>query len=99
MDFNEKVNPGTEAYAITISDKFINFQSDGNKMSVDLSFFSLYKQMINIGELKTLLKENKIIFYTYWNKKRLIALANEHNLIPKIEVEKEKKLRMLSTIY
>ena len=46
--------------------------------------------MINIGELKTLLKENKIIFYTNWNKKRLIALANEHNLLPKIEVKKEK---------
>ena len=34
MDFNENVNPGTEAYAITISDRLINFQSDGNKMSV-----------------------------------------------------------------
>ena len=34
MDFNENVNPGTKAYAITISDRLINFQSDGNKMSV-----------------------------------------------------------------
>ena len=41
-----------------------------------------------VRELKTLLKENRINFYTYWNKKRLIALANEHNLLPKIEVEK-----------
>ena len=47
--------------------------------------------MIKIEELKTLLKENKINFHTYWNKKRLIALTNEHNLLPKIEVEKEKK--------
>ena len=46
--------------------------------------------MIKIEELKTLLKENKINFYTYWNKKRLIALANEHDLLPKMEVEKEK---------
>ena len=46
--------------------------------------------MIKIGELKTLLKENKINFYTYWNKKRSIALASEHNLLPKIKVEKEK---------
>ena len=46
--------------------------------------------MISIEELKTLLKENKINFYTYWNKKRSIALANEHNLLPKMEVEKEK---------
>ena len=41
-------------------------------------------------ELKTLLKENKINFYTYWDKKRLIALANKHNLLPKTEHEKEK---------
>ena len=46
--------------------------------------------MISIEELKTLLKENKINFYTYWNNKRLIALANEHDLLPKKEVEKEK---------
>ena len=57
---------------------------------------------MNIRELKTLLKENKINFYTYWNKKRLIALANEHNLLPKIEVGKEKsedaKYDILKTI-
>ena len=46
---------------------------------------------MNIKELKTLLKENKINFYTYWDKKRLIALANEHDLLPKTELEKEKK--------
>ena len=34
MEFNENVDPGTEAYAITISDRLINFQSDGNNMSV-----------------------------------------------------------------
>ena len=45
---------------------------------------------MNVRELKTLLKENKIHFYTYWDKKKLIALANEHNLLPNIEVEKEK---------
>ena len=57
---------------------------------------------MNIRELKTLLKENKINFYTYWNKKRLIALANEHDLLPKIKVEKEKskdaKYDILKTI-
>ena len=41
-------------------------------------------------ELKTLLKENKIHFYSYWDKKRLINLVNENNLLPKIEAEKEK---------
>ena len=45
---------------------------------------------MNVKELKTLLKENKIHFYSYWDKKRLINLANENNLLPKIELEKEK---------
>ena len=45
---------------------------------------------MNIKELKTLLKENKIHFHTYWDKKRLVALANEHDLLPKTELEKEK---------
>ena len=45
---------------------------------------------MNIKEFKTLLKENKIHFYTYWDKKRLIAVANENDLLPKIELEKEK---------
>ena len=45
---------------------------------------------MNIRELKTLLKENKIHFYTYWDKKKLTAYANEHYLLPKPELEKEK---------
>ena len=45
---------------------------------------------MNIKELKTLLKENKIHFYSYWDKKKLIALENEHNLYPKTELEKKK---------
>ena len=52
---------------------------------------------MNIKELKTILKENKIHFYTYWDKKRLVALANEHNLLF-IQSLRRKKLRMLSTI-
>ena len=46
---------------------------------------------MNIKELKALLKENKIHFYSYWDKKKLVDLANEHNLLPKIELEKEKR--------
>ena len=46
---------------------------------------------MNVRELKTLLKENKIHLYTYWDKKKLISLANEHNLLPKTEPKKEKK--------
>ena len=45
---------------------------------------------MNMKELKTILRDNKIHFYTYWDKKRLVALANEHNLLPKTELEKEK---------
>ena len=45
---------------------------------------------MNIKELKLILKENNIKFYTYWDKKRLVSLANEHNLLPKIEIDKEK---------
>ena len=32
--FDNNVNANTEAYAVIISDRLINFQSDGNKMSV-----------------------------------------------------------------
>ena len=45
---------------------------------------------MNIKELKTLLKENNIHFYAYWDKKKLVDLANEHDLLPKPEPEKEK---------
>ena len=34
MHFNENPLAGTHAYVVTISDRLINFQSDGNKMSV-----------------------------------------------------------------
>ena len=34
MEFNDQVPLGTEAYAVIISDRLINFQSDGNKFSV-----------------------------------------------------------------
>ena len=45
---------------------------------------------MNIRELKTLLIENKINFCSYSDKKRLIALANENDFLPKTELEKEK---------
>ena len=34
IEFNEQVPLGTEGYAVIISDRLINSQSDGNKMSV-----------------------------------------------------------------
>ena len=45
---------------------------------------------MNIKELKTLLKENNIPFFAYWDKKRLTAVAHEHNLLPQIELENER---------
>ena len=30
---------------------------------------------MNIKELKSILKENNVSFYTYWDKKRLVSLA------------------------
>ena len=45
---------------------------------------------MNVKELKTLLKENNIPFYAYWGKKKLLGLANDHDLLPKPEPEKEK---------
>ena len=45
---------------------------------------------MNVKELKMLLKENNIPFYAYWGKKRLLGLANEHDLLTKPEPEKEK---------
>ena len=45
---------------------------------------------MNVKELKTLLKENKIHFYTYWDNKKLTALANERDLLPKPVLENEK---------
>ena len=34
LHFSARVPAQTQAYAVTISDRLINFQSDGNKMSV-----------------------------------------------------------------
>ena len=45
---------------------------------------------MNVKDLKTLLKENNIPFFAYWDKKRLTAVANEHNLLPQIKLEKER---------
>ena len=45
---------------------------------------------MNIKELKSILKENNIKLYTYWDKKKLVSLASEHNLLPKTEIDKEK---------
>ena len=46
--FADNVDANTEAYAVIISDRLINFQSDGNKMSV--VYFFPYIKMLNIGE-------------------------------------------------
>ena len=51
---------------------------------------------MNVEELKKLLKENRIHFYTYWGKQKLMELAKINDLLPpkieepKKEVEEEK---------
>ena len=46
--------------------------------------------MVSIRELKTILQENKIHFCSYRDKTKLIASANEQDLLPKKALEKEK---------
>ena len=48
---------------------------------------------MNIEELRKLLKENRIHFYSYWGKNKLLDLAKINNLIPepKPETETEPK--------
>ena len=48
--------------------------------------------MVSVKELKAILKENKIHCYAYWNKKRLLSLVNEHDLLPKKAPEKVKSI-------
>ena len=45
---------------------------------------------MNIDKLRKLLKENGVMFYTYWGKQRLKELAEINNLLPKEEPEEEK---------
>ena len=51
---------------------------------------------MKVKELKTLLRENKIHFYTYWDKKKLIASVNTK--FYQRQSLKRKKVRMLIMI-
>ena len=51
--------------------------------------------MVNVKELKAVLKKHKIHFYSYWDKKRLLDLANEIKLLP--EKRKDPKYDRLKT--
>ena len=46
---------------------------------------------MNMEELRKLLKENRICFYSYWNKEKLEDLARINKLIPEEEPEPEVK--------
>ena len=46
---------------------------------------------MNTEDLKKLLKENRVHFYSYWSKPKLIDLAKINKLIPEPEPEKEPK--------
>ena len=58
--------------------------------------------MVNTKDLKTILNENKIHFYSYWDKKKLMDLENKHILLPekapKKERSKDPKFDRLKTI-
>ena len=45
---------------------------------------------MNMEELKKLLKENRVHFYSYWGKNKLIDLARINKLIPEPEPEPEE---------
>ena len=45
---------------------------------------------MNTEELKKLLKDNRIHFYSYWGKNKLTDLARINKLIPEPEPEPEK---------
>ena len=45
---------------------------------------------MNIEELRKLLKENRIHFYTYWSKQKLMEVAEINDLLPKEEELKEE---------
>ena len=45
---------------------------------------------MNVEELKKLLKENRIHFYAYWGKQKLMELGKINDLLPP-KIEKPKK--------
>ena len=47
--------------------------------------------MVNVRELKAILKKNDIHFYSYWDKKRLLDSVIEHDLLPEKTLENESK--------
>ena len=46
---------------------------------------------MNTEDLKKLLKENGVHFYSYWSKPKLVDLARINKLIPEPETETEPK--------
>ena len=48
---------------------------------------------MNKSELKKILKDKEIPYFSYWSKQRLIDLAREHNLLPTKKEKPEKKKR------
>ena len=45
---------------------------------------------MKIEDMKKILKENKIHFYSYWCKNKLLELLNKNNLIPEKPEEPEE---------
>ena len=51
---------------------------------------------MNTEELRKLLKDNRVHFYSYWGKNKLIDLARINKLIPEPEPEEPKTLKSVS---
>ena len=45
---------------------------------------------MNKAELKKILKDNKIPYFSYWSKQRLFDLVEEHNLLPPKKEKQEE---------
>ena len=46
---------------------------------------------MNIDDLRKLLKENRVQFFSYWSKQKLIELAKINDLLPKEEEEPKEE--------
>ena len=45
---------------------------------------------MNKAELKKILKDNEIPYFSYWSKQRLFDLVGEHNLLPPKKEKQEE---------
>ena len=49
---------------------------------------------MNKAELKKILKDNEIPYFSYWSKRRLFDLVEEYNLLPPKKEKQEEPERL-----